>query len=138
MIGDALVLAKHETDLAPAHPDIASRHVHISPDVAIQLGHEALAEAHDFIHALAFGVEVGTTLAAAHWQAGERVLEGLFECQKLQHAFGDRRVEPDAALVGADGVVVLHPPAALHADVVVVILPTHPERHDAVGLGDAA
>ena len=138
MVRDALVLTEHEADLAPAYADVASRHINIRADMAIQFSHEALAEAHDFIHALALGVEVGAALAATHRQAGERILEGLLERQELQHALGDRWVKPDAALVGADGVVVLHPPAALHANIVVVILPAHPERHNTIRLGDAA
>jgi hypothetical protein len=87
---------------------------------------------------LALGVEVRAALAAAHGQAGERVLERLLEGQELQHAFRHRGVETDAALVGTDGVVVLHPPAALDADVAPVVFPAHPEAHHPVGLGDPA
>ena len=88
--------------------------------------------------ALALGVEVGAALAAAHGQAGQAVLEGLFEGQELQHAFGDAGMEADAALVRADGVVVLHPPAALHADIALVVFPADAEADHPVRLGDAA
>ena len=47
LVGDALVLAEHVADLAPADADVARRHVDVGADVAIELGHEALAEAHD-------------------------------------------------------------------------------------------
>src|SRR3546814_8679278 len=75
-----------------------------------------------FAHALALGVEVRSALAAAHRQAGQRILERLFERQELEHAFGDARVKADAALIGTDRIVVLHPPAALDADMAVVVL----------------
>ena len=85
-IAEALVLAKQETDLASAHADVAGRDVGVRADVALQFGHEALAEAHDFVVTLAFGIEIGTALAAAHGQRGERILENLFKRQELQDA----------------------------------------------------
>ena len=87
---------------------------------------------------LPLGLKLDAALAAAHRQAGQRILEGLLEGEELEHAFGDAGVKADAALVGADGIVVLDPPAALDADVALVVLPAHAERDDAVGLGDAA
>ena len=83
-VGDALVLAEHVADLARADADVAGRHVDVGADVAVELGHEALAEAHDLVDALALGIEVGAALAAAHRQAGQRVLEGLLEGEELQ------------------------------------------------------
>ena len=38
VVGDALVLAEHIADLAPADADIARRHVNIRADVAVKLG----------------------------------------------------------------------------------------------------
>ena len=46
-VGQALVLAEHVADLAPADADVAGRHVGVFAEVAVQLGHERLAEAHD-------------------------------------------------------------------------------------------
>src|SRR3546814_20719807 len=92
LAGDPLILAEHIADLAPADPDVARRHVDIGADVAIKLGHEALAKAHDLAHALALGVEVRSALAAAHRQAGQRILERLFERQELEHRSEERRV----------------------------------------------
>ena len=89
LVGDALVLAEHIADLAPADADVAGRHVDVGADMAIQFGHEGLAEAHHFVIGLALGIEVGAALAAAHRQPGQAVLEGLLEGQELQHAFGD-------------------------------------------------
>ena len=138
LVGDALVLAEHVADLARADADVASRHVDIGADMAIELGHEGLAEPHHLVIGLALGVEVGAALAAAHGQAGQAVLEGLLEGEELEHAFGDAGVEADAALVRADGIVVLHAPAALHADIALVVLPADAEADHPVGLGDAA
>ena len=84
LVGDALVLAEHIADLAAADADVAGRHVHVGADMAVELGHEALAEAHDLAVALALGIEVGAALAAAHRQAGQRVLEGLLEGEELE------------------------------------------------------
>ena len=50
---------------------------------------------------------------------------------------GHARVKTEASLVGANSIVVLHAPAALHADVPVVVLPADTEAHHAVWLGDA-
>ena len=71
LAGEALVLAVQVADLAAAHADVAGGHVAVGADVAVQLSHEALAEAHDLIVALALGVEVAAALAAADGQAGE-------------------------------------------------------------------
>ncbi len=90
-VGQLLVHAGHVADLAATHADVARGHVGVGADVAEQLGHEGLAEAHDFGVALALGVEVGAALAAAHGQGGQRVLEGLLEGQELQDATGSPR-----------------------------------------------
>ncbi len=137
MVRDALVLAEHEADLAGADSDVAGRHVDVGADVAVQLGHERLAESHHLVVGLALGVEVGAALRTTHRQTRQTVLERLLEGEELQHALGHRRVEPESALVRPDRVVVLHSPAALHADVAVVVLPADPEADDTIGLGDA-
>ncbi len=138
MVGDALILAEHIANLARADADIASGHVNIGTDMAVELGHEALAEAHHFMIAFALGVEVRAALAAAHRQAGQRVLESLLEREELQDAFGNRGVEANAALIWPNRIVVLHAPAALHANILVIIFPAHAERDDPVRFGDPA
>ena len=47
LVAQALVLAKHVGHLAAADPKVTGRHVGVGADVAGELGHEALAEAHD-------------------------------------------------------------------------------------------
>ena len=47
----------------------------LGPDVAVQLGHKALAEPHDLPIGFALGVEVGTAFGTAHGQAGQAVLK---------------------------------------------------------------
>jgi hypothetical protein len=58
----------------------------IGADVLAELGHEALAEAHDLGVGLALGVEVRAALAAADGQRGEGVLEDLLEAEELDDA----------------------------------------------------
>src|SRR3546814_9117003 len=112
-VGDALVLAEHIADLAAADTDVACGDVDIGADMSVELGHEALATAHDPAVALALGIEVRATLAAAPGPAGQRVLEGLLDGAELQHALRDRRMEADAALLRAAGAVVMAAPAPL-------------------------
>ena len=133
-VGQALVLAEQIANLTAADTDITGRAVHELADVAVQLGHKALAEAHDFHVALAVGVKVRAALAAAHGQGGEAVLEGLLKAQELQDALVDRGMEAQAALVGADGAVELHAVATVHLDLALIIDPGHTEGDDALGL----
>ena len=91
VVGDALVLAEEVADLPAAHPDVPGGHVGVGADVAVELGHEALAEAHDLGVGLALGVEVRSPFAAAHGQRGEGVLEHLLEGQELEDAQVDAR-----------------------------------------------
>jgi len=74
---------------------------------------------------------------AAHGQAGQAVLEGLFEGEEFQHALGDAGMKANAALVRANRIIVLHAPAALYADVALVVFPADPEADDAVRFCDA-
>src|SRR5690606_33605930 len=76
-VGDSLVLADEVADVAPARPDVAGRHVGVFTDVALQFGHEALAEPHDLAVGAPLGIEVRAALAAADGQAGEGVFENL-------------------------------------------------------------
>ena len=136
-VPDALVLAEQEADLASAHADVAGGNVGVGADVAAELGHEALAEAHDFVVALALGIEIRSAFAAAHGQRGQRVLEDLLEGQELQDAEIDRGMEAQAALVGADGAVHLNAEAAIDLNVALVVKPRNAEHQDALGLHDA-
>ncbi|MNT16822.1 hypothetical protein D3C72_1519430 [compost metagenome] len=105
--------------------------------MAEEFRHEGLAEAHHFGFALALGVEIGAALAAAHGQGGQRVLEGLFKRQELEHRQVDRGVKAQAALVGADGHAVLDAVAAVDLHLAMVVHPAHAKAHHALGLYQA-
>ena len=65
-VGQAFVLAEKVADFAAANADVAGGNVGIRADVAEQLAHERLAEAHHFAVALAFGVKIRAALGTAH------------------------------------------------------------------------
>ena len=144
VVAQPLVLAEEEADLPAAHADVPGGHVAVGADVAVELGHEGLAEPHHLPVAAALGVEVGAALGPAQGQAGEAVLEDLLKAQELDDGRVHRRVEPQPALIGADGGAELHPVAPVHMDPAPVVLPGDPEGHhplrlhqplhDAVGL----
>src|SRR5690606_243010 len=94
------------------------------------------AEAHDLAIRPAMRVEVGTSLAAADRQPGQGVLEDLLEAEELDDPEVDRRVEADAALVGAERGVELDPEAAVDLDIALVIDPWHPEDDLPLRLAD--
>ena len=102
----------------------------------VQLAHEAVAEAADLAVGLALGVEVGATLATAHVEAGQGVLEDLLEAQELEHGEVDGGVQAEAALVGAQGGVELHAEGIVDLDLALVVLPHYAELDDALGDGD--
>ena len=134
LVADALVLAEQVADLPGAHADVAGGHVGVGADVALELSHEGLAEAHDLIAALALGIEVGAALAAAHGQAGEGVLEDLLKAQELDDGQVNRGVEPQAALGGADGGGELHPVAPVDLHLALVVHPGDAEQQAALRL----
>src|SRR5208337_3171940 len=96
LIAQTFVLAEEEADFASAHADVSGRHVGISTNVTLEFGHEALAEAHDFVIALALGVEVRSALAAAHGKSGQGVLEDLFKGEEFEDSEVDRGMEAQA------------------------------------------
>ena len=136
-VRDPLVLPEHEADLAVAHADVAGGNVGHLADVAVQLGHEALAEAHHLAVRAALGVEVGAALAAADRQARQRVLEHLLESEELDHPEVDGRAEAQPTLVRPERAVELHPEPAVHLHLAGVVLPGHPEDDLAFGFADA-
>ena len=136
-VDDALVLAEEVRDLASADTDVARRNVRELADVAVKLGHKALAEAHDFGVGLALGVKVGAALAAAHGERGQRVFEYLLKAEELDNGEVDRRMEAKPALVGTYGGVVLHAVAAVDLHLAAVVHPWDAELDDAFGLDEA-
>ena len=137
LVADTLILAEQIADLTGAHADVAGGHVGIRADVALQLGHEGLAEAHDLVAALALGVEVRAALAAAHGQAGEGVLEHLLKAQELDDGQVDGGMEPQAALGGADGGGELHAVTPVYLNLALIVHPGYPEQQAALGLHHA-
>ena len=134
---DALVLTEHVADLTSAGSDITCRNVGVCADVAAELGHEGLAEAHDFVVGLALRIEVRTTFATAHRKRGERVLEDLLEAEELDDGEVHGRMQTDAALVGADAAVVLHAITAVDLHVSFVVYPRNAKHDNALGLDQA-
>ena len=106
--------------------------------MAEQFRDECLAETHDFVVALAFGVEVGTAFAGTHRQCGQGVLEGLFKRQEFQDGQVDGWMEAQTALVGTDHRAVLDAVAAVDLDIAAVINPGYPELDDAFRLDQTA
>lgn len=82
-VGEALVLAEHVADFPASHADITRGDIGVFTKVSVKLGHEGLAEPHDFSVRTAPWVEIGPTLAAADRHSGQRILEGLFEAEKF-------------------------------------------------------
>ena len=105
--------------------------------MALQFGHEALAEPHHFVVALALGIEIRTALAAAHHQSRQRVLENLLEGQELQDAEIDRRMKAQAALIRPDGAVHLDAVTAVDPHGAEIVEPRHAEQDDPFGFHDA-
>jgi hypothetical protein len=116
--------------------DVASGHVDVISDVAVQLVHERLAKTHHLVVGFALDVEIRTAFCASHWQPGEAVLESLFEREKLQNAEIDTGMEAQPPFVRTDRVVVLHAIAAVDTDIAVVVFPADPEHDNAIRLGD--
>ena len=100
----------------------------------IKLGHEALAETHNFIVGLALGVEIGTALTAADGQTGQRVFENLLETEELKNSEVYRRMETDAALVGSDCAVELNAVTLVYMNLAVVVNPRNAEHNGTLGL----
>src|SRR3546814_18421990 len=63
-VGEALVLAEHIADLAPAHADVAGRDVGLIAQMALTFGHDGMAEAHDLPVLPVARIEIFATLYA--------------------------------------------------------------------------
>ena len=95
--------------------------------MAVELRHEALAEAHNLPIALAFGVEVAAPLGSPQRQAGEAVFEDLLKAQEFQDGQVHCGVEPQAPLIGPNGGAELDPVAPVDPGAALVVDPGHPE-----------
>ena len=128
MLGSqAAVLTKEEADLAAADANITSWNIAVFSDVAVQLRHKRLAEAHDFHLGPALGIKVRTALATANGQAGQGIFEDLLKTEELNDAQVDRRMETQSALVGAERRIELDAKTAIDLDITIVIDPRHAE-----------
>ncbi len=136
-VRQTLVLPEHVADLASTDADIACRHVRIFPDMTVKLCHEGLAEAHDLALRPTTGIEVGPPLAAADRHAGQGILEGLFEAEKLDDADVDGRMKANAALVGPQCRIELDPKAAVDLNLALIVDPGHAEDDLSFRLADA-
>lgn len=106
-VPELLVRSEEEGDLACTRTNVTGRDVGVLANVARELLHEGLAETADLRVRLALRVEVRATLSSSHIQAGERILESLFETEELEDGEVYGRVEAKAALVGTKSRVVL-------------------------------
>ena len=111
--------------------------VDVGTDMAVQFDHEGLAEAHDLGFGSARRIEIRAAFSAAHRQAGEGILECLFEAQEFQDRGVHGGFEAQAALVGSDGGVELHPVAAIDMRHVVIIAPFDTKGDRAIRLHQA-
>ena len=101
-------------------------------DVLVKLPHEGNAELADLVVGLALGVEVGTTLATAHVEAGQGILEDLLETKELENGEVDSGVETETTLVGTESRVELHTVALVDLTLALVVLPDDAELDDAL------
>jgi hypothetical protein len=106
-------------------------------DVTVEFVHEGLAETHHLAVRFALGVEIRPTLGPTHRQAGQAVLEHLFESQELEDAQIHAGVKAQPPFVGADRVAVLDPVTLVDLDAAVVVFPGHAENDHAVRFGHA-
>jgi hypothetical protein len=104
--------------------------------VLAELPHEGDAESADLVVRLALGVEVTATLATAHVEASEGILEDLLETQELEDGQVDAGVKTETTLVWAESRVELHTVALVDLAVALVVLPDNAELDDALGDGD--
>ena len=123
-------------NLACANTDIAGRNVSLGADMAPQLGHKGLAEAHNLTVGLALRVEVRATLRTAHRQRGESILEDLLKTEELENRGIHRRMEAQTALVGANRIIKLDTIAGIDLNIALIINPNNLESKLTVGLDD--
>mmetsp|Transcript_1488 Transcript_1488/g.2942 ORF Transcript_1488/g.2942 Transcript_1488/m.2942 type:complete len:337 (-) Transcript_1488:16-1026(-) len=137
VVAESLVLAEQETDLATTNTNISSGDIAVGSNMALKLGHERLAEAHNFGVGAALGVKVTATLSTTHGESRKGVLEDLLKAKELDDGQVDGGVEAKASLVGTDGGVELDTEATVHLLDTVVVNPGNAELDGALGLADA-
>src|SRR5690606_10321862 len=137
-VRDALVLTKEIAELAATDAGVASGNVGVLTEVAVELRHEGLAEAHHLSVGLAARVKIRTALAATDRHAREGVLEDLLESEELHDAQVHARVKAEATLVGAKHRTELNAEAAVDSHLTGVVDPRHAEDDLTLGLAQTA
>ena len=102
--------------------------------MAVELVHEALAEAHDLHVAFALGIKIAAALGTADGQTRQRIFQRLFKGQKFHGVERHRGMQAQAALVRADGAAALHAVAAIYLNPARVVDPRHAEGDHALRL----
>jgi hypothetical protein len=104
--------------------------------VLVEFPHEGNAELADLVVRLALGVEVATSLASAHVEASQGILEDLLKTQELENGQVDCGVEAETALVGTESRVELDAVALVDVAVALVVFPDYTKLDDTLGDGD--
>jgi hypothetical protein len=123
--------------VATTDADVAGRDISELTDVAVQLGHERLAEAAHLGVAPPLRVEIRPALGPTDGQGGQRVLEDLLEREELEQPQIHGRVEAEPTLVGTDRAAHLHAEAPVELDLAAVVDPRDSEDDDPLGLRHA-
>ena len=103
--------------------------------MSVELGHEALAEAHNLCIGFALRVKIGTALAAADRQSGQGVFKDLLKSEEFENSDVYGRMETKTALVRSDRAVELYAVSAVDLNLSVVIGPRNTEFDLALRLG---
>src|SRR5690554_4437554 len=135
LITQTLVLTVHIGYFATTYTNITGGYVGIGTNMTVKLGDKGLAELHDFVVGLSFGVEVGTTFTTTHGQRGETVFQNLLKSQKFKNTQVHRCVKTNAPLVRTDGTVHLHPETTVNLHFTAIIQPGHPKHNHPLGFG---
>ena len=132
LILKSLVLPEQVTDFTSPNANVTRRHVFVRSNMPKQFGHHRLAKTHHLVVAFSLGVEICSSLSAAHRQSGQTVLERLLKAQELQHAQGNSWVKSQAAFIGPNRVIELHTPSSVDANIAFIISPSNTKRQHAV------
>src|SRR3954462_15771069 len=146
----ALALAVGELPEQEAHdvgigPHVGSGDVEVGPDQRLEAVHVAENERLQLLAGERSRVDLDAALAAAERDVGDRRLPGHLGREHLEEVQRDVLVEPDAALVGAARLVVLHTvslesfrPAGEHFVEPLALQPDDPVAHEDVCVDERA
>ena len=95
-------MAKQIAYFPAAYSDIACRDIGVGTDMAEELAHETLAEAHDLGIRFASRIEIGSSLCSAHRKRCKGVFESLLESKEFHDGEIHARMETDTSLIWTD------------------------------------